>query len=101
MKKFIIFICLFGLSAPAFADLINPDLTSKQIEELRMKKAKLYQERTRKTQIRNICGDLKNLDKKECKAKLKKEYDETIKVMQDIIKENKNIAADEISDSVK
>lgn len=89
MKKFVVTLCLIAMGLPVFADIINPNLSPKQIEERRQKRQEMYENRTRITTIRRVCGD--NIDDfSKCKKLLKTDYDKTIKYLNKYIESNKN-----------
>ena len=96
MKSLIVFMILMSMGTPVLADIVSPELTPRQREEIRQKRLERFQIRKRQNFIMSTCGftSLEEITTKKemnnCKAKLKKEYEETIKLVEQNIKENNN-----------
>lgn len=105
MKKFLVALFLIMVSAPMYADVINPKLSSDEYKKIREQRQERYKIRQRQSYINNICGlnskseafDRQSVNK--CKAELKKEYDATIKLVEKIAKENKKNAKQKAASS--
>ncbi len=83
MKKTLILIGILFMGMPTMADIINPNLSEKQIQELRAEKQRMYIERQRNHTIGRVCGSV-NSDKElnNCKKKLYDDYIETINFLE-------------------
>ena len=98
MKKLFVTLLILAGSACVFADVIDPHLSDKEYAQIRKQKQERYKMRQRTNYINNICGINKaggEYDKKfvnSCKNQLKKEYDETVKLLEKIASENKKNA---------
>ncbi|MBQ2645170.1 hypothetical protein IJG14_06340 [bacterium] len=99
MKKSLAIFLFILISYPCYADVINPHFTSEQRAKIQELRKERYQLRQRKSYINDVCGDISSIDKKECKVKLKKEYDENLKILEKLIKENKKNASKNITNS--
>jgi hypothetical protein len=82
MKKFFVIFFLLMTGMVASADVINPRLTQNDRLQLIEKRHTEYLERQRILTIKRVCGKSDDVDKKACKAKLKKDYQETIKYLE-------------------
>ena len=87
MKNLIVFMVLMSMGAPVLADVVYPEFTPKQREEMRQKRYELYKERQRQKYINSICGTnlseiITKQDIKSCKSALKKEYEKTVKMVE-------------------
>ena len=102
MKKLLVTLFILAGSACVYADVINPHISSEEYDNLRKQRQERYKLRQRHNYINNICGIKKNgevVDKKSlnsCKAEIRKEFDATIKLVEQIANENKKNAKQEV-----
>ncbi|MCR5261510.1 MAG: hypothetical protein K6C94_06690 [Candidatus Gastranaerophilales bacterium] len=107
MKKVLVALFILAGSACVYADVINPHISPEEYQSLRKLRQESYKIRQRQNYIKNICGIKKDgtvLDKKtinNCKADIKKEFDATIKLVEQIANENKKNAKQETANAAE
>lgn len=86
MKKILLTLFLFNfILLPVFADLIVPSMTDAARQEFINRRHNYHLEI-----INRVCGGVTNLEEKECKALLKKDYEVTFKYFESFKKVNKD-----------
>lgn len=90
MKNFLVVFCLISIVTPAFADVLDPRLTKEDRAKIVQQRQERYIQRRRMSIINVHCGmNLTTKNQKECKQKLKKEYDELLKIVDKVVEINK------------
>lgn len=83
MKKFFVIISLLLTTMPTSADIVNPNLTSEQMQEIQRQRHEMQIKRQRNAAIYRTCGTIKStLEVEKCKKKLYKDYLETINFLE-------------------
>ena len=85
MKKIFVVVLLAVGNLPAYADLVVPSITNEAREEFLARRKYNYHLRT----INRVCGGIHNLSEKDCKTSLKKDYKETLKYFEEMLKAEK------------
>lgn len=102
MKKLLTIFFLFLLATPVFADIVNPNLTKEEQERMRAHRLEAYNRRYRMSVLQRACSKYIPFQTTQeaaffteeylemCRAAIKDDYSESIKFLDQYVKERKN-----------